>query len=445
MVDRRLKRWTLVALAVGLVCTLLAGSALAFAPAFLSAVPTSARLLRDDVSSREVRFSGDVSYKGRFTTSADWKTWDAFTGFQPSYSFNLPAYQYGGNSWSAAQSFWYLFTPVDGSTTNKYHRLSISAGSFFDVDASVFYSSDLFTSVSVAGSGAFQLYYRDGLNVNFPSSSSGSVNEHSLDLMPTSVGLVVNGQLVSGSVVSFSGPSFSLPTVQLDLSDWGEVYSIGYRFYFNAKQTAFWSNTSGNSQYLSFYLYFADNGLISTAGSGDPLYKSSLDLLLASMQQQTASVDSIKTLIDKLSDSLSGLGSLSTSLDKLVSVFAREDDIQLRNDADSALKSFTSIFYPSEDDMDSPNAIGSEQVSQIGDTLSGAGALFDSGYSVNDAFTDIADNKDDYLSWFSEDVASWLDSVPASVSDPSDPDPFNHHYLEEQYQKIKDARRRGDR
>lgn len=86
--QKEIKRFTLIALAVGLVCVLLAGSALAFAPVFASWLGDSigARSFNDDVLSRYITISGTPKYQRSVPSWTDVKN---FT-LDSEYQFDLP-------------------------------------------------------------------------------------------------------------------------------------------------------------------------------------------------------------------------------------------------------------------------------------------------------------------------------------------------------------------
>lgn len=103
-------------------------------------------------------------------------------------------------------------------------------------------------------------------------------------------------------------------------------------------------------------------------------------------------------------------------------MFARDDDIQLRDDVDDTIKTATDSFFS---ESNSTTQVNSEKVTQAKDSLEGASAMFGaSGYSVDSFFNDASSSSDDYLAWFSSDTASWLDSTGSGAS-LEDDDPYN--------------------
>lgn len=145
----------------------------------------------------------------------------------------------------------------------------------------------------------------------------------------------------------------------------------------------------------------------------------------------------LATLLRQINTSLSGLDGASSGVDKLVNVFARDDDIQLRDDVDPVISSAADSFFSS----DSSTAVTESRVSDAQTSLEGASAMFDSGYSVDSGFAEIAESKDDFLSWFTSDTLSWLDTTVSSY-DSGEDDPYNYWLYNQQMAEV--AKRRGE-
>lgn len=314
-------------------------------------------------------------------------------------------------------------SPLSDSYTrsNVIAYLKIPAGTYLDYICVVNYPASEWGSLIINGGGTASLK---------------NVTEGAIPTAyPDTVQLIVNGVPVGEPVVYSNG--FTFPTFTVSVSS--DVYNIGYRFTYVNAVSLRESGDNVKSTQLCFEI--ADNAIVTAIENTetDPY----IPLLMANnswLQSIFGNTNIANSWLEKIANSMGSLGGEGSALDRLATIFAQDDDLQLREDMDPVLKEATSIFYDSSEN--SSTAVTTETVTTAGETLKGMGSMFSSGYDATDAFQDIADNQDDYLAWFSQETQSWLDTVPATVADEDNPDPYNQWRVNQQYAEI--AKKRGE-
>lgn len=400
--------------------------------------------------------SSEIGYGGWYYSSSSYMYYSTLAAGYTFYSSPLSSNLYPLIRGSVGSS----------TTTNYgmyYRTLQVPSSSYIDVYISANYPVDVYSSIVFSGTLQFALAcdaYPYG---------SGYLGDF---LYPDKVQVLVNDSVV-GSKISASDSlgNFTIPSVSVSLSS--GVYSVGYRFYFTSGAN---SNTQAlNAATKALYglvCYYSDNSSIVGVEAGSSEILTRLDTIISWLNTISSAVTNIKTYTNNIksytntiktsvssilsnSNSMnstvvdiltavqsltSGFSSLGTGIDKLVSVFARDDDIQLRDDVDPLINSATDFFYSS----DTPGSVTTTTIKDTQTALSGAVTGFQSGYSSTDAFYEIAGSSDDYLSWFSSDTAGWLDTTVSAVSDDDEEDKFNHWRVDQQYAEIRRRRGEGD-
>lgn len=315
-------------------------------------------------------------------------------------------------------------SPLSDSYTrsNVIAYLNVPAGTYLDYICVVNYPASEWSSLIINGGGAASL---KNVTQNITPTA-----------YPDTVQLIVNDAPV-GEPVAYSN-GFTFPTITVLVSS--DVYNIGYRFTYT-EAVSVRESTPTNVQFTQLSFDISDNAIVTAIEKEqeDPY----IPLLMANnswLQSIFGNTNISNSWLEKIANSMGSLGGEGSALDRLATIFAQDDDLQLREDMDPVLKEATDLFYNSESNPST--AVTTETVTTVGDTLSGMGSMFNSGYDATDAFQDIADNQDDYLAWFSQDTKSWLDTVPAAVSDEDDPDPYNQWRVNQQYAEI--ANKRGE-
>lgn len=383
--------------AFALCISLLIGSAFALTPSYQKVsmpdpygiMPLS---LDDGSSSRILKTGGAINY-GNYTSSSYYSTLGTGT-----YSII--------NGRTTLGEFY-------GTEFNlKYMYLNVPAGNY-DISVSVNLSADDYSALVFSGGASF----------NFQLYRSTSIYAY-----PDTAQFLVNGSPV-GSSFACSNGSFTSADTEVAITS--AVTSIGVRFTWNSADSVRQSVSSVAFPYI-LYSNFTDNIVYSTVSKTDTDYVPYFERVIAWEQSIYSAISSLG---DRLSDSLGGVGE---SASKIASVFARDDDIQLRDDVDDTLKEVTSQFY--DQTSTSSSSMTVETVQNVKGIADGMDAMFSSGYSVSDAFTEIADN-DDFMLWFTAETAQALDST-GNVATVGDDDPYNMHYYYDQVNAI--AERRGD-
>lgn len=409
---KKISRIPLVAVVVALVVALLAGSALAFNVTYQKvSMPDPYGLMTiglDEASDqRTVTISGYTTF-GPYSPSSSRVILSS-----PSISVT------SGNIFSD----WTLSSfSASGSYTGGY--FAISAGTTYDVLASVAFSASEYKSLLVTGGGTFSVkpYNLTGTAPAFTSA------------YPATAQFLVNGIPV-GSSVACSNGQFTFPDLEIALTS--DISSLGVRFTFDelSRQQI---STGACDASLFLRCPFDDQINLSPVPVNAVDYVPYFERVISWLQLISGSVNPLNDTLLRIESLVGGMNDSDSSLGRLSNVFARDDDIQLRDDMDDTLKEATSIFY---DDTSSPStAISTDTVSQAGETLKGVSSMFDSGFEATDAFQEIADSKDDFMAWFSTDTSSWLDTVPSTYA--SEGDPYNQWMIENQYAEM--AKRRGE-
>lgn len=399
---KKINRFTITCICVLLAVVLLAGSALAVNIGNMTAyIPdpygVSTMSLNDATTARTLFNSATISFgtgNGDYTYSS--QTAQITVGLSP-----------------LSQSY---------IRSNVIAYLDVPAGTYLDYICVVNYPASEWSSLIINGGGVASL---KNVTQNITPTA-----------YPDTVQLIVNGSLV-GEPVTYSN-GFTFPTVTVPVSS--DVYNIGYRFTYT-EAVSVRESTSTNVQFTQLSFDISDNAIVTAIEKEqeDPY----IPLLMANnswLQSIFGNTNISNSWLEKIANSMGSLGGEGSALDRLATIFAQDDDLQLREDMDPVLKDATDLFYNSE--ANPSTAVTTETVTTVGDTLSGMGSMFNSGYDATDAFQDIADNQDDYLAWFSQDTKSWLDTVPAAVADEDDLDPFNQWRVNQQYAEI--AKKRGE-
>lgn len=306
-----------------------------------------------------------------------------------------------------------------GVTSFYGNYLYVPAGCYFDITANVSYTPEEYSSLVFSGGYSFSL-----------GSLSGSTKS-TIKAYPDTCQILVNGSPVGDVVSCSSSGQATFNDTEVVLTD--DVTAVGVRFTWTSADTA--SDTSGStvtSAYQRLYCYPVDSFNITPVIDDSLDYEPFFNRVIAWEQ-------SIFSAINALGDSLStSLGGVGESASKIASVFARDDDIQLRDDVDDTLKEVTTQFY--DQTSTSSSSMTVEAVQNVKGISDGMDAMFSSGYSVSAAFTEIAEN-DDFMSWFTAETAQALDST-GNVATVDDEDKYNMHFYYDQVNAI--AERRGD-
>lgn len=228
-VKSSIKRFTLVTVAVGLVCVLLVGSALAFNVSYqkvsmpdpYGVMPLS---LNPDDATRTVKTSGSYKYGANSPTSYR-RTVSAFTSTFDSTSFN------------GDPDGWYS----PGTSTSKGTYLQVPSGFYVDITAPVSFPNTEYGSVLFSGGGSFSIE-------NSPWASS-FVDVYAY---PNTVQILVNGVLVGDPITCTSTGSFTLNDIEVAISE--TVTSVGLRFMWTSADTV--SNTTGSLTSMTYRSYF---------------------------------------------------------------------------------------------------------------------------------------------------------------------------------------------
>lgn len=320
--------------------------------------------------------------------------------------------------------------------------MNVPAGTYYDIIAGVSYTPADYQSIVISGGYQFYLYV----------SPAGTDDFYAY---PDTCQILINGVPV-GDVYSCSSGSVTIPDVEFSLTE--NVTSLGLRFTWNsADSVSSSSGTTYDEGYVYLFARVTDSVNITPVTKEDVDYIPFLNRII-SWEQSIYS--GISALGDSLGSSLGGAieqvayqlspdneGTVGESVSNLGSIFARDDDIQLRDDMDETITEATSSFYESststdEDEYDSATKVDKQKVTDIKNISKGASALFDTGYDITDGFTEIGSN-DDFLSWFTADTAQALDSTGA-VATVGDDDPYNMHFYYDQIEAIAGKRGEGE-
>lgn len=318
----------------------------------------------------------------------------SLTDFSSSFSTSFSGF---------ARTYYYSGSPV--SDTYSYGSyLSVTSGSYIDVLYSVSLSTSDYDAVLFSG----------GLSSVFLYSSGGGVSSK---VYGSSFQLIMNDSLI-GDVYSLdSSGSGSVPSLEVSMTS--DVYNIGYRIFISGSDSQAGSSSMKSSG--SDLRFSVSDNLLYT-----PIEAVQEDPYIPLMEEQISWLQAIFSAVNPLYSAIQNLASLmgqsGEGVNRIASVFARDDDIQLRDDVDDTIKTATDSFFS---ESNSTTQVNSEKVTQAKDSLEGASAMFGaSGYSVDSFFNDASSSSDDYLAWFSSDTASWLDSTGSGAS-LEDDDPYN--------------------
>lgn len=331
-------------------------------------------------------FDGDITY-GAYSNSKYRTDLSSFSStFNDSFDGVMKVFNYGSST----------------SVTAYGSYINLSAGAYFDVIYSVSLSSTDYGKILFSGG-------LNGCSINASTAGARSA------IYGSSFQLIMNDS-VFGDVYSLdSSGTGSVPSLEVPLTS--DVYNIGFRVYFPDGGQVSTSSTSKVS--YCYCTFLAGDQLLYTPIESDDPY-------IPLMQEQISWLQAIFSAVNPLYSAIQNLASLmgqsGEGVNRIASVFARDDDIQLRDDVDDTIKTATNSFFS---ESNSTTQVNSEKVTQAKDSLEGASAMFGaSGYSVDSFFNDASSSSDDYLAWFSSDSASWLDSTGSGAS-LYDDDPYN--------------------
>lgn len=424
----KMKRCLMSAVAVCLVCVLLAGSALAFHVTYQEvSMPdpygVSVLNLSEDTTNRTIFNSSPIVY-GAYTSS-----------YRKTYSSQSKTFDGSGYNHLLAS-----YSPGTASARGMY--LSVPSGTYIDWSANVSYSNTEYGSFLVTGGGTFYLFL-DSIYAVLDDVSA----------YPNTVQVLVNGSPVGDKITVSSSGVFTIPDLEVDLS--GAVTSVGLRFTWTSADTVSGSTSYGYSDaYRRLYAYMNDNVNLTPIAKEDTDYVPYFERVIAWLQSIFSAVNPLHNDLLQIAEGLSSLtgeqgiqavvqaltgtnGTVANFTEDLKTIFASDEDLQLKEDTAPVISTVTDTFFSGADESTS---ITTEKVTTAGETLKGMTSMFDSGYDATDAFTDIAENTDDYLAWFTTDVAGWLNTVPSSAAEDGDEDPYNMWRVQEQYDAISKAR-----
>lgn len=417
------KRYKRMFVAVVLCISLLIGSAFALSPSYQKVnmpdpygiMPLS---LSEETTTRTVTNSSAITYgfyssSKRVTYSAGTRTFSTFSGRVTLSSSHF--------------------------TSARGRYMNVPAGTYYDIIAGVSYTPVDYQSIVISGGYQFYLYV----------SPAGTDDFYAY---PDTCQILINGVPV-GDVYSCSSGSVTIPDVEFSLTE--NVTSLGLRFtWSSADSVSSSSGTTYDEGYVYLYARVTDSVNITPVTKEDVDYIPFLNRII-SWEQSIYS--GISALGDSLGSSLGGAiekvayqlspeneGTVGESVSNLGSIFAREDDIKLRDDMDSTLKEATSSFWSpagegeTETEFDKATKVDKQKVTDIKNVGKGASALFDTGYGITDGFEAIATD-DSFMSWFTAETANALDSTGQAVS-VGDDDPYNMHFYYDQMQAIQKAR-----
>lgn len=320
-------------------------------------------------------------------------------------------------------------------TSKCYVR--VASGTYVDYIADVSFPVEQYSSLVVSGS--FDCYFK----TFFPDGEGSSSVAASHELQ-----LLVNGSPV-GTVFDNTDYGATFSDQRIVLTE--DVTTLGVR----ASWTEEVSNYTTYSGTPTVELLLVIDDMLSVIpnsssgdsgdDSGDDSGGSSgtseqMERLIAWQQNIYTKLTGIDNELDP--DISSSMGSYvadtAENTSNIASIFARDDDIQLRDDVDDTLKEVTTQFY--DQTSDSSSSMTVETVQNVKGISDGMDAMFSSGYSVSDAFTEIAEN-DDFMSWFTVETAQALDST-GNVATVDDEDKYNMHFYYDHIAELEE--RRGD-
>lgn len=146
----------------------------------------------------------------------------------------------------------------------------------------------------------------------------------------------------------------------------------------------------------------------------------------------THELDSVQTLTGQNQLFQTAFQSIEENLGRLTYVFASDDELELRDEADPGVASFKDAFG---------GGAKAKDIGQMKNTFNDVETMFDTGFSINDFFDSLGSD-DSWLSWFSAETAYALDSTPA-VMTVGDEDPYNHQAYQDHLAAVEAIRNRG--
>lgn len=336
--------------------------------------------------------------------------------------------------------------------------LTLSTPSDLYIDYSVDVSFSASTYKSLVVSGGFCVYLE---TVTLDSWDSLAVypNSYQLLINEIPVGSIFDGDT---DISTFADQSISLTS---------DVSSIGVRSYFGPANTVSSESYGTGDQYVDLFFMWEDHLTVvpstsgGSSGGGDSggdsggdtggddsgstsgsVSSNQVERVIAWLQNTYTAVNDIKSVLNPNNSGSVGsyIKESAEDTSNIASIFAREDDIKLRDDMDSILKEATSSFWSpagegeTETEFDKATKVDKQKVTDIKNVGKGASALFDTGYGITDGFEAIATD-DSFMSWFTAETANALDSTGQAVA-VGDDDPYNMHFYYDQMQAIQNAR-----
>lgn len=332
--------------------------------------------------------------------------------------------------------------------------LTLSTPSDLYIDYSVDVSFSASTYKSLVVSGGFCVYLE---TVTLDSWDSLAVypNSYQLLINEIPVGSIFDGDT---DISTFADQSISLTS---------DVSSIGVRSYFGPANTvSSESYGTGDNEVDLFFMWedhltvvpstssggssgdSGDSGGDSGDDSGDSgddsgstsgsVSSSQIERMIAWQQNTYTAVNDINSSLNPNNSGSVGsyIKESAEDASNIASVYASDADIKLKSDMESTTSEVVSSFY--DQTSTSSSSMTVETVQNVKGISDGMDALFSSGYSVSDAFTEIAEN-DDFMSWFTSECAASLDSTGQAAA-VGDDDLYNMHYYYEQVNAIAESR-----
>lgn len=385
---------------------LLVGSALALVPTIKKVYAPSPYViapfsLNDNDNYRLIRTSAPIYYGANNTYLNEYPS--EFTTLDYEYSdYELATYTYSSLS----------------TTLQSRYRIIVEPETYVDFSAPSQFYVESYESIIFSGGGTFYL------------------NCDGACAYPDTVSVLINELPVDGSfAVDPETGVFLINDLEVLIGD-EDIMEVGLRFTWISEDALSYVGSKSLTRTLN--LHFVDDITITPSGSGsgsggdggddsgdgsDLPYASFFNRVIAWEQSIYSAI-------------VNGNNSSNASVSRIASVFAREDDVILRDNIDGTLQEVITQFY--DQTSTSSSSMTVETVQNVKGISDGMDAMFSSGYSVSDAFTEIADN-DDFMSWFTSECAASLDSTGQAATF-GDDDPYNMHYYYEQVNAIAESR-----
>ena len=318
----KMKRFTIVALAVGLALILLVGSALAFNVSY------------QKVSMPDPYGIMPLSLNDSGTSRTFYNSKAIRVGYNSSSYTNLPA----GSSLSFAHSGTTNHLWSDGtSTISKYYYLYIPASTYVDVYANIAFSANEYESLFFTGGGTYYLY------TIFATSSTCAY--------PSTAQILVNGSPVGEAVSVSSSGAFMFPDLEVALT--ADVTTVGVRFTYSSAQTKTYTNT-GSTGGRNLNQYFADNISITPIVKESLDYTPYLERLIAWQQSIYSNISVSNSWLSQILDSLGNLASLSEMVSGIQTIITpTEEDQSAVDEFDEQIQNQISEADKIQDAMES--------------------------------------------------------------------------------------------